>query len=318
MLAHVLISKSNMKTCPFFGVCGGCKYDFAAPEYREKKLAALRDLPVTDSPRWVDAGTRRRGDFCFAGNVFGLFESRSKNIVPVRNCPNMVPEINDILPRVAALPWGAAGSCLITACENGIDIVINSNVPYYTPEFKAAAAGVGAIRVVWNDKIVFQSEKPIIKFGDVAVEYPAGAFLQPGKMGEGILREMVVAATAGARRVADLFCGLGNFTFATGADGFDIVGTGVKRDLFTHPLTVGMLNTYDCVIMDPPRAGAMAQCRELGKSNVGRVIYVSCNPETFHRDMEILTRGGYQLRDLIPVDQFVGSTHWELFSVFEK
>lgn len=307
-----------MSKCPFFGVCGGCKYDFNAPDYRATKLAVLSDLPITDEARWVDAGARRRGDFCFAGNEFGLFESRSKNIVPVRNCPNMVPEINDILPRVAALPWGASGSCLITSCENGIDIVINADVPYFTPEFKTAAASVGAIRVVWNDKVVFQSETPIIKFGDVAVEYPANAFLQPGKVGEATLRNMVVSAVAGARRVADLFCGLGSFTFATHADGFDIVGTGIKRDLFTHPLTVGMLKTYDCVIMDPPRAGAMAQCRELVKSDVGRIIYVSCNPETFRRDMEILTRGGYKLRHLIPVDQFVGSAHWELFSVFEK
>lgn len=307
-----------MKKCPFFGICGGCKYDFASADYHEQKKSELRGLQITAGPRWLDAGARRRGDFCFAGNEFGLFESHSKNIVPVRACPNMVPEINAILPRVAALPWVGSGSCLVTSCENGIDIVVNADVPYFTPEFKSAAAGVGAIRVVWNDKIVFQSEKPIIKFGDVAVEYPAGAFLQPGKPGEGALREMVVSAAAGAQRVADLFCGLGSFTFATNADGFDIVGAGVRRDLFAHPLTVGMLKQYDCVIMDPPRAGAMSQCRELVKSDVGRVIYVSCNPETFRRDMEILTRGGYKLRDLIPVDQFVGSAHWELFSVFEK
>ena len=127
-----------------------------------------------------------------------------------------------------------------------------------------------------------------------------------------------MSAVGQSKRVADLFCGLGNFTFATHADGFDIVGTGAKRDLFTHPLTVGMLNGYDCVIMDPPRAGAMSQCRELVKSNVSRVIYISCNPNTFRRDMEILMRGGYKLSKLIPVDQFVGSVHWELFSIFEK
>ncbi len=307
-----------MKKCPFFGICGGCKYDFASANYREQKLSELHDLPITADAHWVNPGLRRRGDFCFAGGQFGLFETRSKNIVPVRSCPNMVPEINAILPRVATLPWGGAGSCMITACENGIDIVINADVPYFSPEFKTAVEKVGAVRVVWNDKIVAQTAKPFIKFGDVSIEYPAGAFLQPGKQGENILREMVVAAVGDSQHVADLFCGLGNFTFATHADGFDIVGTGVKRDLFKNPLTVGMLKKYDCVIMDPPRAGAMAQCRELVKSNVPRVIYVSCNPQTFKRDMEILMRGGYQLRELIPVDQFVGSAHWELFSVFEK
>ncbi len=307
-----------MKRCPFFGICGGCKYDFTSADYHEQKLSVLRDLPVMDNPRWVDAGTRRRGDFCFAGNQFGLFETRSKNIVPVRNCPNMVPEINAILPRVATLPWGASGSCLITACENGIDIVINADVPYFTPEFKSAASQVGAIRVVWNDKTVVQFALPIIKFDDVAVDYPPNAFLQPGRQGESILREMVVDAVGQSGHVADLFCGLGSFTFATGADGFDIVGAGVKRDLFAHPLTVGMLKKYDCVIMDPPRAGALAQCRELVKSDVPRIVYVSCNPQTFVRDMNILVRGGYKMCKLVPVDQFVGSAHWELFSVFDK
>ena len=155
-------------------MCGGCKYDFASADYRERKISELHDLTLTDAPRWVSAGMRRRGDFCFAGNQFGLFESMSKNIVPVRNCPNMVDEINAVLPHEADLPWCGAGSCLITSCENGIDITINSDVPYFTPEFKDAVEKVGAIRVVWNDKIVIQTVKPMIKFGDVLVEYPSG------------------------------------------------------------------------------------------------------------------------------------------------
>ena len=307
-----------MKTCPFFNVCGGCKYDFTDAAYRTNKLAEIAELPMTDDAYWVDAGLRRRADFCFAGGQFGLFQAGSKNIVPIRCCPNLVHEINEILPRLADLPWCGAGSCLITACENGIDIAINADVPYFTPEFKRAAEKIGAIRIVWNDKVVMQTAQPIIKFGNVAVEYPPNAFLQPTKMGEDALRNMVVAAVGKSKHVADLFCGLGNFTFATHADGFDIVGTGVARDLFKNPLTVGMLKSYDCVIMDPPRAGALAQCRELVKSDVGRVIYVSCNRVTFKRDMSVLVHGGYKLCKLTPVDQFVGSNHWELFSVFEK
>jgi len=78
------------------------------------------------------------------------------------------------------------------------------------------------------------------------------------------------------------------------------------------------LNQYEVVIMDPPRAGAMVQVKELAKSDVKKIIYVSCNPNTFMRDMKILECGGYKITSLIPVDQFVGSNHWEIFSVFEK
>lgn len=307
-----------MKTCPFFGRCGGCKFDFAAPDYRDKKTSTLPQIPITDNPIWIDAGLRRRGDFCFGGGAFGLFESGTKNIIPITNCPNMVAQINAILPELAKLPWAGTGACLVTLCDNGIDINITSTVPYVSPEFRYTAEKIPAIRITWNDKVIIQNATPMVSFGDKSVEYPSGAFLQPTIHGADILRDMVVTAANGAKRVTDLFCGLGNFTFALNADGFDVVGTGAKRDLFKKPLTVGMLNTYDCVVMDPPRAGADAQCREIIKSNVGRVIYVSCNPNTFRRDMETLTRGGYKLTKLIPVDQFTGSTHWEIFSVFEK
>lgn len=307
-----------MTKCPFFGKCGGCRFDFSAPDYHDKKMATLPPFPMMGDPVWVGAGLRRRGDFCFAPGVFGLFESGTKNIIPITNCPNMAPEINSVLPNLSAMPWTCAGACLVTVCDNGVDVNITSSVPYVSPDFRRAAENLPVLRVTWNDKIIFEKSKPVISFGDKSVEYPSGAFLQPTISGADELRNMVVNAAQGAVHVADLFCGLGNFTFALDADGFDVVGTGAKRDLFKRPLTIGMLNTYDCVVMDPPRAGADAQCRELAKSNVGRVIYVSCNPQTFRRDMETLTRGGYRLVQLTPVDQFVGSTHWEIFSIFEK
>ena len=308
-----------MKTCPFFGVCGGCKYDFAAPDYHDKKLSEISALPITGAPVWTPPATRRRADFAFADGAFGFYQHRSKNIVKIGACPLLCPEINAIIPRLAALPWGGAGSCLVTLCENGIDVAVTSVVPYFSSELKNAVETLpGVIRFTWGNRTVMQRATPIIDFDGHSVEYPPNAFLQPTVASERAMRDMVVAAAQGCPRVADLFCGLGNFTFALNADGFDIMGVGIKRDLFTHPLTVGMLNQYDCVVMDPPRAGAFAQCRELVNSRVSRVIYVSCNPATWRRDSNILTRGGYKMTTLVPIDQFVGSAHWELFSVFSK
>lgn len=306
------------QTCPFFGKCGGCKYDFTSPAYRENKLRELSDVSITGEPVWNEMGGRWRGDFCFADGRFGLFAKHSKDIVPVRFCPLMMDEINNILPKLADLPWIGAGSCLVTKCENGIDICITSNIDYFTPEFKNAANNLPAIRVTWNGRALKQTDIPKVKFGDKLVEYPSGAFLQPIPSEVSGLRDLVVSHASGMSKVADLFCGLGNFTFELNADGFDIVGVGARRDLFKNPLTVRMLAKYDCVIMDPPRAGALAQCKELIKSDVKRVIYVSCNPNTFARDRYVLLCGGYKTKELIPVDQFVGSVHWELFSVFEK
>lgn len=310
----------QIKKCPLFGICGGCQFDFMGEDYTKEKLKKLPKIDFTDDAIWGKSGTRRRADFAFIDGHFGFFKKQSKDVVDVNNCPNVVPEINAVLSDVARLPWRGAGSVLITKCENGIDIAVSSDVPYFSADFRKAVEKLPAqiIRFTWNDSIIRKYSEPEIKFNDKIIKYPTNAFLQPTIETEQILRDLVVQHVGGVSRVADLFCGLGNFTFITNATGFDIVGNGIKRDLFKKPLTTQNLNQYDAVIMDPPRAGAEKQSKELAKSNVKKIVYVSCNPTTFVRDKKILESGGYKMTVAIPVDQFVGALHWEIFSVFIK
>ncbi len=320
-----------IKTCPLFSICGGCVYDFASPNYRAEKIKKIDGWKLSTEPFWTTPGTRRRADFCFSCGNFGFYERGTKNIIRVDRCPNLLPEINAVLPKLAALPWVGTGSALVTVCDNGIDLSINSDVPYFTREFKDAIAKMPFVRVTWNGNVVTQTATPKISFAGRTVEYPPNAFLQPTVQSESAMREFVASHIDPNARVADLFCGLGNFTFVANtdgqsrdgvskanADGFDIVGNGVKRDLFKNPLSVKMLNTYDVIIMDPPRAGALAQTKLIAESNVKKVIYVSCNPITLRRDTKILTDAGYKITATAAFDQFVGSDHWEIAIVFEK
>ena len=317
-IMYAIKSGEFMKTCPFLGVCGGCKYDFTAPDYREQKLKLLTDWSTKNNIFWTPIGRRRRADFCFGDGKIGFFERGTKNIVPVSNCPNLVPEINAVLPIMARFPWNGTGSALVTLCENGLDLAVISDVPYFSREFKLAAEKSVFIRVSWNGTVICQSDVPKVRFGNKVVEYPVSAFLQPTVESESAMRDFVVAHAAEIRHVADLFCGIGNFTFALNADGFDIAGTGVKRDLFKRPLTAKTLNNYNIIVMDPPRAGAESQCNELAHSDISKIIYVSCNPITLRRDAQILMRAGYKITDTMAFDQFVGSPHWEIAAVFEK
>ena len=211
--------------------------------------------------------------------------------------------------------WGAVGT------RRRADFAfVEGHFGFFKTNFRGAVEKLPAsiIRFTWNDKIVRQYAEPEIKFNDKIVKYTPGAFLQPTQQTEQILRDMVVKYVGNAKKTVDLFCGLGNFTYATNATGFDVFGNGIKRDLFKRPLTAKNLNQYEVIIMDPPRTGAMEQCKEIAKSNVPRVIYVSCNPNTFVRDAQILERGGYKMTTAIPIDQFVGASHWEIFSIFDN
>ena len=146
---------------------------------------------------------------------------------------------------------------------------------------------------------------------------------------------------ADARRVADLFTGLGTFALriAEGAEvtAIDLEGPALAaldraardtaalrrvaveaRDLFRRPLAGEALDRHDAVVMDPPRAGAEAQARALVVSSVSRVISIACDVETFARDAAILIAGGYRVGRIVPVDQFRYSPHLEIAAAFTR
>ncbi|MET0171270.1 MAG: RNA methyltransferase, partial [Agrobacterium vaccinii] len=83
-------------------------------------------------------------------------------------------------------------------------------------------------------------------------------------------------------------------------------------------LTVKELKNYDAVVFDPPRAGAEAQCKELAKSSVKKIVAVSCNPLSLARDLAILVEGGYRVTKVTPIDQFLWSPHVEAVATLEK
>jgi 23S rRNA (uracil1939-C5)-methyltransferase len=90
------------------------------------------------------------------------------------------------------------------------------------------------------------------------------------------------------------------------------------RDLFRIPLSPKELEGIDVVVLDPARAGAEAQARQLARSAVPVAICVSCNPGTLARDARILVDGGYTLESVVPIDQFLYSHHVEAVCVLRR
>src|SRR5690606_32095257 len=90
------------------------------------------------------------------------------------------------------------------------------------------------------------------------------------------------------------------------------------RDLFRRPLLPLELDRFDAVVLDPPRAGAEAQARQIALSKVPLAISVSCDPGTFARDARILVEAGMQLTRVVPVDQFRYTHHVEVVGVFTR
>ena len=145
-------------------------------------------------------------------------------------------------------------------------------------------------------------------------------------------------------QIADLFCGIGTFSyplcrnmgnkilaidsskellegFKQSANRNQISNIKIEtRNLFKYPLDEQELSQFDIVVFDPPRAGAAAQTEKIAtsKNSPQKVVAVSCNPRTFVNDANTLITGGYTLKEITMVDQFIYSGHTELVALFEK
>jgi 23S rRNA (uracil1939-C5)-methyltransferase len=175
-----------------------------------------------------------------------------------------------------------------------------------------------------------------------AMLYPTpGGFTQAAKAAEDAISGIVLEDVGNASPVADLFAGIGTLSFrlaahspVTAVEGdaalvaaIDAAArrakgvrkvTAVRRDLFSNPLAPLELNKFGAVVFDPPASGAKAQAEMLAKSKVPIVVAVSCNPATLARDARILIDGGYTLKRVVPVDQFLFSAEIEAVASFTR
>ena len=152
-------------------------------------------------------------------------------------------------------------------------------------------------------------------------------------------------------RVADLFCGLGNFTLPLATQAREVLGiegssalteravsnaklNGLdqktffsSRNLFEFTLDdLRALGKFDRMLIDPPREGAMEVCKAIAEAKEqapdvqpARIVYVSCNPATLARDAGMLVNvGGYQLSQAGVVNMFPHTAHVESIAVFDR
>ncbi len=353
--------------CPYFGTCGGCALQHWAAEpylaWKVERLAGTlaRERIETDilPPFAAQPGTRRRvtlharrGDRDQAR--LGYKPRKSWDLVDIDVCPIADPKIQAAIPalkRLAARLFEhpkSAPSLHVTLTATGLDIDI-SGVEAKSGGLSAdarvqlaeRAAEADFARVTLNGEAAYMARMPQVRLGPAIVSLPPGAFLQATKAAETVMADFVAGAAAGATRIADLYCGVGTFTFRlaeiapthaadaapdavaalmsalSSAPGLKGVTT-EARDLARRPLLVHDLRHVDVAVFDPPRAGAAEQARELAASGVARVIGVSCNAATFARDARVLIDAGFRLERVLPVDQFLWSPHVELVGVFQR
>lgn len=336
--------------CRHFPECGGCQLQHADDEaYRgylvsrvETALAQHAIEAQIREPHLSPLISRRRATLkalkVASGVQLGFNAEQSHRIVDMRECYILRPELFALvepLRQVLAdmLQPRRIAEIQLTLIDRGLDVSLKGVPAERLAEIeqltsfamKHDLARLSVDRGL-GPEALYEPQPASVTLSGVPVAFPPGGFLQVTEEGEATLVHSVCECVDDAGLTADLFSGLGTFTFATGAkyaaeasrDAAAALQRAARtvtvehRDLYRRPLDRGELKRFDAVILDPPRAGAAEQVSALAASSVRRIAYVSCNPATFGRDARTLVDGGYSLDWVEPVGQFCWSTHVEL------
>jgi 23S rRNA (uracil1939-C5)-methyltransferase len=348
--------------CKHFTHCGGCAMQhWSLAEYHLWKRGlvakALEQVGlIAPLEPLIDAhGQGRRRAVLHARRgardvlEVGFTAPRAHHIVAIDRCPILAPGLEGAISAAWAIaeilkPTDKPLDIQVTATDSGMDVDVRGSGPLNSGR-TTALAGVAEkfrlARITRHGELVAQGAQPLMKIGRAQVPLPPAAFLQATAAGEAALARLVLDHVGDAKRVADLFCGIGTFALrmaerarvsaadseasaikaleraAANTSGLKPVACQV-RDLFRRPFMAADLKGIDAVVFDPPRQGAETQARELANSGVPVVVAVSCDAATFARDARTLVDGGYKLVSVTPVDQFRYSFHVEMVGKFEK
>lgn len=366
--------------CPWFGICGGCSHQHLEEAAQvAAKQRVLEDclehigkvrpetlLSPIHGPTW---GYRRRARLSVrnvpkkGGVLVGFHERRSSYVADMGGCAVLPQRISRLLPRLRELVEGLSIRDRLPQIElalgDAVDVLVLRVLEPPSPEDESHLRAFAEAHGVqfWLQPKGPDTAYPFHPLTAPALDYrlPEFDLVMPFRPTEFtqvnqdvnamlVRRAMRLLEPKAGERIADFFCGLGNFTLPIARLGARVLGIegaaglvarGLENaarnglsdnsefrvaDLFKMtPEAYAALGTFDKLLIDPPRDGAIELVKSLPDSGAPcRIVYVSCSPATLARDAAVLVhQKGYQLRAAGVANMFPHTAHVESIALFE-
>ena len=313
--------------CEYFGKCGGCDFQQMSYETQiEAKVGIIKDsfkrigkidledddISIIPSPKEYGYRLRSQWHIDSREKKIGYFKRQTHDVIETKTCPILVPALEEKLQDLQNnLEYGT-----LFAESLNVEAAIGENdISIYSEELMEPIDDIyyelDGERFFFNAKSFFQGNKFAIKDlveaavgdakGRTAIDFFCGVGLFSLSMAENFERVLGVEANKRAINFANHNAEQSRTT------NVEFYGERVKN--FLRDKRVGEI---DFVLLDPPRSGVKrSTMEEIAALGSPKITYVSCNPSTLARDLQVLIEKGYEIEKTIALDLFPQTHHVE-------
>jgi len=287
----------------------------------------------------------------------GFFSSFSHHVIEIDRCLIADEKLNGLIERVRQwseeLITDVEHLEVVTGDEPNQNVVVGKSAAGFNSRDSAICERLIKQNQYINGLILRGADwrrtwgkvgVSIIPEEGLSVRVDGDVFTQVNSQGNRqLLKELLAAADFNRDdRVLELYSGAGNFTQSIATRVSDVVAVEGDRPAFESgkrnadlngisgiqwicaPVAVALTELkkqrrrFSKIVLDPPRTGAKGLDRELAALGAGKILYISCNPTTLARDLAALSRQGYSLRTVQPIDLFPHTFHVEAIATLVR
>ena len=328
--------KRKKVVCDKFYECGGCNFLHVDSQIEnESKYNYIRSLFHEYNVKPIISSNllhyRNKATFHVNDNRLVYFEEDSHDVVFIDNCALVNPIINDMINRINKLDLSNVSSVLIRISETTGEVMTRFSGNAFIDSIKEYCDSIYI-----DDKLIYGNPYITENINGILFTIYPDSFFQVNTSMMIKLYDVVKEYASCGNSLLDLYCGTGTIGIYLKDNFKNVFGVEINESSIKNANLNKKLNSikncefllgdsktvvnncYDVVVVDPPRSGLSKNViNNLLEMKSNKIIYVSCNPKTLKRDIELL-ENKYYVKEITPVNMFYRTSHVECVSILER
>ncbi len=307
--------------CPYYNICGGCNLMHMSYQeqlnFKQSKITNIinkyvkQNIKINKIVSTNQYNYRNKITLKVKNNILGYYQEETNNLVKIDKCYLADDKINDLIKSIKQHDLKNYDQIIIRASKN-----------------------LDESMILFKDNNSFILEK----LGNYIFKISGDSFFQVNTKGAEIMYQQVLdyLDLKGTENILDLYCGTGTISIYISNHANHVTGIEINKDAIrdanynkkiNHIKNLTFINDdvknieikqYDVVIIDPPRSGINQETiNKIIEINPKKIVYVSCDPMTLARDLNIL-KEKYNIEEITPIDMFPNTYHVECVTVLHR